>query len=354
MLNNYIINIHEKEKWKKLISHEKCIMASWEYCKIIQDRTGNTAQLFVVECDDTVVVYPILLREIKENELGKYKGQKYWDINTPEYTGPICINEGERHQELGLMFQNMFHDYCMKIGVIAEFAHLNPWHHDRNSLDDKYIETDREIVYIDLTWGEQGLWGRSLTSDTRRQLKQAINAGVKVKRAETETDVLEFHRLYSSTMARRNALKKYYFPEEYFLAFYNTMSNAAAFIIAEYQNKVVAGGLYLQDAKDVYWHLSVMDMEYSHVRPMNACHYEAILWAIRSGKQRLLCGGGYQPDDGVFKFKAGFSPLRVPFKVYKKIHDIEKYEYLSKKWKEQNNDRCLVKNYFPVYRSGNG
>ena len=351
MIRQHVLTTEDSNHWRAALSADECVMGSLEYCRIMERQTGYAARLFVVESADARIVYPFFLRQIPSTNFLLDSNQAFWDTTTPEYTGPMMFGHGQAKELIEAKFKQLFLDFCQEHRIVAEFAHLNPWSLDLGLLDLDCVEVNREIVYVDLTWGKDAIWNRSLSSDTRRQMKQSVKAGVRVRRAESRTDILEFHRLYSSTMKRRGALEKYYFPLEYFLSFFESMANNAFFMLAEYQEQIVAGGLYLQDTNEVYWHLSVMDMEFSQVRPVNAYHYETILWAVNAGKQRLLCGGGYEPGDGVFRFKAGFSPLRAPFKVYKRIHNPEAYAALLRDWSARNGGQDPPCNFFPVYRS---
>jgi lipid II:glycine glycyltransferase (peptidoglycan interpeptide bridge formation enzyme) len=234
---------------------------------------------------------------------------------------------------------------------VAEFAHLNPWHEPEGVLDPACMESNREIVYVDLTWDEERIWRDSLSSDCRRQTKQSQRADVKVRRAESPEDVREFHRLYAQTMQRRDAQERYQFPIEYFLEFYHSMSENAFYVLAEYEGRVVAGGLFFEDRTNVYWHLSAADMEFAQVRPVNAYLFETIRCSLGRGKRRMVLGGGYQPDDGVFRFKANFSRLRERFCTYKRVHDAETYTALTQAWSERYAGHPPQTGFFPSYRS---
>ena len=59
----------------------------------------------------------------------------------------------------------------------------------------------------------------------------------------------------------------------------------------------------------------------------------------------------YQQGDGVFRFKASFSPLRVPFCTYKKVHDAEAYTALACAWSKHHSGAKPDSAFFPAYRS---
>jgi Acetyltransferase (GNAT) domain len=351
MTRPYLLSTSDAEAWKAALPTDSCVMGGLEYVQIQEKYLDQTARLFVSECRDCRVSYPFFLRPVPSNSLLDANGQ--WDTATPEYTGPILICPDGREPEPAFLsdFALDHREFCRSQGIVSEFAHLNPWKARMDLLDPALVEVNREIVYVDLTWGEEAIWSRSLSSDTRRQTRQAFEAGVRVRRADSAEDVLAFHRLHHQTMSRHSAMERYFLPPDYFLAIFETMPKNAFFLLSEYQDRIVAGGLYFQDATDVYWHLSAVDMEFSKVRPVNAYHYESIKQAVRAGKKRLLCGGAFKPGDGVFRFKAGFSPLRVPFKIYKRIHNPEVYAALNAEWSRRHDGLPSESAYFPAYRA---
>lgn len=326
-------------------------MGSLEYVSILEAHTGCPARLLVVELDGAVVAYPFLLRPVSALRFAAGIGESLWDTFTPEYTGPISIGAARDPQAGRSLLGEAFAGYGRENGVVAEFAHMNPWRAAHELLDSAYVADDRELVYIDLSAGKERTWTRSLTSDARRMARRAQAAGVRVRRAETPDDVREFHRLYISTMDRRRARERYYFPLEHFLAFLETMRETAFFVLAEWQGRTVAGGLYLYGGTDVYWHLSAMDMRFAHVAAVNGYVWETICWAIDAGKERMLLGGGYAPGDGIFRFKAGFSPLRARFRTYQRVHDADAHAALVHAWSASHGGRAAPEGYFPSWRA---
>jgi serine/alanine adding enzyme len=351
MIRHYLLTTEDAERWRTALPTETCVMGSLEYVRILERESGYPARLLVVESAGARVAYPFLLRPIARLACASHLAVNGFDTITPEYTGPLRFGTGPLEEGEQVGFADLFASYGAKLGVVAEFAHLSPWESRWELLDPGHVQVDRELVYVDLTMGEEWIWDHSFSSDTRRMTRQARKANVRVRHATSQADVLEFHRLYTSTMDRRAALDRYYYSPEYFLGFFETMSENAFFLLAECEGRPVAGGLYLHDRSCVYWHLSAVDMEFSRARPVNAYHYEAIRWGVREGKARMLCGGGYEPGDGVFRFKAGFSPLRVQFRTYKRVHDQELYDALVTAWSAHHGGVRPASRFFPAYRS---
>jgi hypothetical protein len=351
MRKQHVLSTEDADQWRKFLPADACVMGSVEYLWIMEQQTGCSARLFVVETEGSVIAYPFLVRPIDGLPFATSNFAAQGDTFTPEYTGPLCIPNGSLRDPGKIAFAERFAHYCRQNNIVAEFAHLSPWHDSSYLLDPACVIADREVVHVDLTLGETEIWTKSLTSDTRRQTRQAEKAGVRVRWAESLDDVREFHRLHADTMERREALDRYRIPLEYFVAVFETMPKNAFIALAEYQNRVVAGGLYFYGASDVYWHLSAVDMEFSRLRPVNKFVWETILWAMGEGKQRMLLGGGHEANDGVFHFKAGFSPLRGQFCTYRRIHDEYAYKALTDAWSAFYGTDSSKAGFFPAYRS---
>jgi hypothetical protein len=326
-------------------------MGSVEYLRVLERLSGFAARLYVLETEQAVVCYPFLIRPTDMLPFAVKSTSGMWDTYTPEYTGPLFGRFGNDRVIDHVDFPGVFADYCRQNGIVAEFAHLNPWFATEALLDPDCVVENREVVYVDLAAGETGVWTGSLNSDARRQTRQAGKAGASVRFAETVDDVLEFYRLHVGTMDRLEALERYRIPADYFVDIFETMPTNAFFSLAEYQGRVIAGGLYLHGGSDVYWHLSAVDREYSSVRPVNKYLWETIVWATGAGKRRMLLGGGYRGNDGVFRFKAGYSPLRATFSTYRRVHDRQAFNALNNAWTEYYGKDSAQSNYFPAYRS---
>jgi lipid II:glycine glycyltransferase (peptidoglycan interpeptide bridge formation enzyme) len=261
------------------------------------------------------------------------------------------MTHGEIPETFAADFVRRFEAYCQRQSIVAEFGHLHPWNCRIDCLHVENVVPEREIVYVDLTLTEEQLWHDSFSYACRKNIRRAQNEQVRVFLATQAGDVREFHRIYLQTMQRNQALDKYYFPLDYFLAFFEQMPDRARFALAEQRGQIIAATLYLHDDQDVYSYLGGADQTFQQSRPTNAVVFDTIQWARRSGKRRLILGGGYTPDDGIFRFKSNFSPLRGRFKVYRHIHLPDRFAELCTAWAKHYNCPIPAAGYFPIYRA---
>lgn len=350
MIKTRILTTADADQWRSVLPMDLCVQGSLEYVRICEIQTGWPARLFVIEDERPRAAYPYFLRPISELPFEKGLSEEWFDICTPEYRGPVSLNGGLPPD--GPRFADLFSAHCREQRIVAEFAHLNPWTVPKEWLEPECVQPNREIVYTDLTRDEEWIWNHSFSSDGRRQTKQAQRAGVSVRRASSIADIREFHRIYTETMERRRAHARYFFPAEYFLAFFETMPRNAFYALAEFEGKIVAGGLYFQDQTEVYWHLSAADRSFARVRPVNLYLYETIRSCLGTGRSRMIMGGGYEQGDGVLHFKTNFSPLRAQFATYQRVHHPICYKALTTAWIQWAGGSSLPQaGYFPAYRS---
>jgi hypothetical protein len=347
MTSLHALTTADADRWRALLPAGLSVFGSLEFARISEQHTGYAARLLAFTDEDDVVVYPLLRRPVSELPIAALRDRALWDSVSPEYTGPLA--QRELADESAQRFRAAFGAYCRDERIVAEFAHLHPWRCTATAREHEVF--DREIVYVDLSVPYEELWHRSFAHACRKNIVRARSEDVRVAPATTAEDIREFHRIYSQTMDRRGAMARYCFPLSYFMAFFERMPQHATFLLARHGDHVVAATLYLYDDVDVYSYLGGADHAFQHVRPTNAIVDEAIRRAQDRGQRRLILGGGYRPDDGVFRFKATFSPLQARFHVYRRVHIAEEYARLCGRWSAQYGRDADMRSYFPAYRT---
>ncbi|MDQ3728535.1 MAG: GNAT family N-acetyltransferase [Actinomycetota bacterium] len=313
-----LLNTEDVDEWEQALPASRSAFGSLGFARV-QERSGDvSARLLVSEGSVT----PLLLRPISDTEL--------YDATTPPFTGPIGAGPSESLEAEG---------------IVTEFDHLHPW----DAAPPPEAEADREIVWVDTTQEPEQLRRESFTKAARKNLKRSEEECVDVYEAESAADVAEFHRIYIQTMERNDALRQYFFEVDYFQAIFQEMRGSARFLMAAQDGVVVAATLYLQDAESVYSYLGGADHAYQHLRPTNAVVSRAIERAHSEGKKRLILGGGYTSDDGIFRFKASFSPLRATLRLARRVHRPEDFERLAADWRERN-PGVEESGFFPPWR----
>lgn len=347
-ISTRLIFTDQADLWRSVLPASRSVFGSVEFCSIVQGLQGLRAGLFILAEDRAQIAYPFFLRGTDVLPYSQNRPPE-WDTRTPEYTGPILLEP--INSRVAASFRLSFSRLCAEVGIVAEFAHLHPWEDNLSLLHTSGLQFDREIVYVDLTMPLERMWPESFSHACRKNIRRAQRENVRVYPARTAADVQEFHRIYLDTMDRNLAAEHYYFPLSYFTDLLNALPDNTLMLLAEYKDRVVAGTLYMHDDQNMYSYLGGADHEFQQVRPTNAVVYEAIRWGQAHGKQRLILGGGYRPDDGIFRFKSSFSPLRANFHTYRWIHLPDAYEQLCQAWAAYYAAPLKETRFFPLYRS---
>jgi serine/alanine adding enzyme len=348
MLKEVLYTTDDWSSWRSTLPIQESVFGSVEFATIVQRYRGQKAALYVLQDRNSLIAYPFFFRSIRSPFFGPELDGHLSDTVSPEFTGPIA--PGGSLQSFANEFPRRFSTFASNQRIVTEFIHLHPWKAFTVALLRECLQFNREIAYVDLTWPEQQLWRTSFSHACRKNINRSQREHVRVFEAQTMGDIRDFHRLYTQTMNSRNALKHYYYSLDYFSAIFEQLRGSARFVLAEYKNQMVAGTLYLHDRDDVYSYLGGADMNFQHVRPTNAVIYDTILWGKQEGKRRLILGGGYLPNDGIFRFKSSFSPERARFFVYKRVHLPEQYAALCRYWSRTYGQDSQAVAYFPTYR----
>lgn len=346
MLREHYLTTSDYEMWQKYLPASRSVFGSIGYARVCEQYRESSPRLYVVASENASICYPLLLRSTNALPFAAGPDDK-WDSTTPDFTGPLLTGTDDRLVEA---FPRRRDAVFQSEKIVAEFAHLHPWSAARAVLDPQGLVYDRDIVWVDLTLDSEELWRKQLRYSTRKQIATSVKSGVRVFASSTDDHLHEFQRIYEGTMRRNHAQPSYYFPLNFYRAFHEELPENARFVFAEYKDQIVAAMLYLHDDTDVFGFLGGADAAFLSVRPMNAVIWSTIQSTREAGKKRLILGGGYKGDDGILHFKSGFSPLRQPFHIYRRIHLEQDYAFLERQCREYYRVAELGPGYFPSYR----
>lgn len=340
-----LLTTADASEWEAALPASRSAFGSLGFARVQERAGGPEPRLLIADTDACRVAYPLGLRSLGDLPFTAKSQAARADSVSPPFTGPIVL-EGEASPEPSDATEEIA-TLLHAEGVVAEFAHLHPWGSEPALVGGG--EPDREIVWVDVAQDAERLW-ESYSKACRKNIRRAEREGVAVRAATTPGDVAEFHRIYTATMERNQATEAYFFGEPYFQAIFEEMPDSARFVLAERGSEAIAATLYLHDAESVYSYLGGADHAHQQVRPTNAVVHDTIAWAQANGKKRLVLGGGYRTGDGIFRFKASFSPLRASLELVRRVHFPEDYAALVAAWRRRYGATTPEGGFFPAYR----
>lgn len=338
----------DADAWRAALPASRSAFGSVELARAIERSGGPRGSLLVAEAGGARLAWPFQLRGMDDLPFAAPPAlADLLDATTPPFTGPYGEHAGGV-EELALLAGEVDRAFEQR-RVVAGFSHIHPFAAQSGLVADP--RPDREIVWVDTTLDPDELWRTSYSKACRKNVNRAEREGVTVRAAETEADVAELHRIYLATMERNRAHPSYHFGLERFLAIFAEMPANARFALAEHRGRTVAATLYLHDDEDVYSYLGGADHAHQHLRPTNAVVHATIAWAREQGKRRLILGGGYRPGDGIFRFKASFSPRRATLELERRIELEREYGELVRAWRRHHGPAADPGDWFPAYRA---
>jgi hypothetical protein len=344
-IREYLLTTTDQDLWRKYLPERRSVYGSLGNAMICESLLHQQARLHVIESEEGWIANPLQLRPLSQLPF-QIETAARWDCASPEYTGPQVFGNDDR---LAQIYPEASAALARREGVVAEFAHLHPWSGGEQLRADG-SSFNREIIWCDSTVHPENFRRNHLEYRCRKSLNKAERHGLRIVEAESPEDIRQFARIYRETMARNNAEGRSLFPDEYFVAFRRWLPLNSRFTLTVYQDTVIGALFILFDDDDVYAYRGGSDIAFHHLNPATFQIWDAICWAHRTGRKRVILGGGFVPNDGIHHFKSSFSPLRQPFHIYKKVHRLEDYARLEDACRGfyELGDEPI--SYFPSYR----
>jgi lipid II:glycine glycyltransferase (peptidoglycan interpeptide bridge formation enzyme) len=340
----------EREKWRAVCQSFKDMDIFYypEYVYLFELKGDGKAQCFVYYDENGIVISPFLKRQINEVECFSALSDNIMDISSPYgYAGYL-----RNHDQVDMnKFYEIFKDYCKKNNVVSEFIRFHPLI-DNLSYSPVEIASHKvnETVIINLSLTPEEIW-QNLTPSCRNKVRKARKAELAVVQDKQFENLDKFHKLYTNTMERLGAQQYYFFPLEWFYSLVELLENDVALFHTRWENTIIMSGLFLLSDQYIHYYLSGSDYGLSHLPANNLLLFEVALWAKNRGINFFHLGGGSQPKDNLFKFKASFSPLRASYHIGKVIHSSEIYKHLCGIRSSVGKSGADEKDFFPAYRN---
>jgi hypothetical protein len=328
------------------------VFAHPAYVSLYADGEERRAMAALFRDGENTVLYPFILQSLGTDEWSPGAAAAA-DIITPYgYGGPFCWGRGER-LTTATSFWAHFQPWADAQGVVSEFVRfalfpdelLLPYPGER---EERLLNVVRELdTDLDAMWMD-------FEHKVRKNVQKARRSGIVVEHDATAARLSDFLRIYGHTMDRRSANETYYFSEEFFERIRDELAGQYMFFHALIDNRVISTELVLVSEENVYSFLGGTESDAFQLRPNDLLKYEIIAWAKANGKKRFVLGGGYQPDDGIFRYKLAFAPGgTTPFFVGRRVFDGIQYESLVRQHERQLEARGDTPRvgFFPAYRA---
>ena len=350
--------------WQRLLARmkqqDRDIHFTVEYARAYERSYGCKALLAVYGKEDRFVLMPFVLRDVRKLPFMAQSGLDgpVYDV-TSMYTfgGPLaCLGE-ESQNFMHYCFQRAFAEYCLANRIVTQFTSFHPLlenHRGPQSTGLVEVKGRKQVVWVDLRGNGDTLLS-TFARNHRRSIAHARQLGVVARpQVPNASAVGEFAKLYSTTMRRLGASDRWTLPDSYLDDFIACLGpDRISFFNAEYEGSVFASALVLLCDNTAYHHFIGSREDGLRMCTNHLLVYELCLWAKARGCSRLFLGGGFEPEDGIFRFKAGFSRERAWLYTANAIYDEPLYRQLCEArelWDRAQGISSKSYDFFPAYR----
>ena len=333
-----------------------------QYARIYERTYGHEPFLAFFGDSEHYVVQAFIKRALNGLPFLEERGtnERYFDIASQYgYGGPAWRAQGL--DEAVSLYRGMRHElaaWCIEQRIATEFVNLHPLLENECVVAAAgiAISPEKQVVYIDCAAGETTLWA-GMNRGHKSNLQRARKSGIRVTKVEPSAhNVAEFARLYYLTMDRNRAAERWYFPERYFTECVAQLGvDRVSLFFATTADALASAYLLMHDFGVAYYHFAGSDPRFFELRANNAIMYETALWATRAGFRKYHLGGGVgaSEEDSLFRFKAGFSPLRATLFSYGIVHHEAMYRELCElktRHEIATAGAASGSGFFPTYR----
>jgi hypothetical protein len=334
-----------------------------QYAAIYRDTYGYEPFLAFFEGDGGFVLQPFVRRALQGLPFltSVDNADSYGDLTNPYgYGGPICRSSSPAAaSDLYRRFSDVLDGWCEDHYIASEFTSLHPFmvNHQLSLVENVVSAShEKDVVFLDLQTSAAEIWN-GLRKGHRSSINAARRSGAFVERVDADAANLRlFNEMYYVTMERRQAAARWFFPETYFANCVACLgSNRTSLFFASVGGHVESACFLIHDVGTAYYHFAATRAKYPELGVNNLMVYEVAIWAKKAGYVRFHLGGGVtgRLDDGLLRFKGGFSPKRAPLYTYFRIRDHREYEHLCelKRAHELKTAGVLSQSDFlPLYR----
>jgi hypothetical protein len=153
----------------------------------------------------------------------------------------------------------------------------------------------------------------------RGAVRKARKLGVTVRETEDEADLRTFYRLYLAAMKSFSST-----PKPYSLFRYLQTSPIARFVVAEVNDQITGGVLFLHFNYSVRMWCGASDPNFLSYRPNNAIIDYIVQWSCKNNYPCVDFGATPPEREDLVAFKEGWRAERAWFYTFTKLHSSRK------------------------------
>jgi len=297
-----IVNPLNHPQWDDLVlSHRECsFFHSSAWARVLFESYGYTPVYFAVyHSDHLLALMPIM-------EVNSFlTGKRGVSLPFTDYSNPIVDGNIEPQALLTQVLQHGKQSGWKFLELRMGNSSLPP--------------ASPSLTYVghtlDLTGTAEQIFSR-FRSNTRRNIRKALQEGVEVKIASSPDSIKEFYRLNCLTRKEHGLPPQ---PYEFFKNIFRHVlrKGFGSVILASYRGKTIAGSVFFHFGRKALYKYGASDRAYQSLRANNLVMWEAIQGYAQRGYQSLCFGRTEMENQGLLQFKSGWGTTEHLIRYYR-------------------------------------
>jgi hypothetical protein len=353
------ISARSSQEWNDAIDLDHTETSFTAEYHVMSERIwGGEAFLAVIESEGNRLVWPYVLYAIP-GVAGA------WDVNSAYgFVGPL-VRMAESPSDPHFVDKAL--DHLMRRwreeGIVSAFTRFCPFHGNHAPIErclqaNRYVngsvEMTGNIVVIDANQTPEHRW-RDLRSSLKKEIRKAEERGFAGEYDPNWERFEDFLAIYESVGDRNEFSARHRLTREDFLMMRDCLgANMAMFHVMD-NGRVAASALCLASGGILHGYFGGPHPDYLRLGAYKFLLKFIADSAPERGFRYLNIGGGRGGSDvdDLYRFKCGFSSLRLPFYVGRLIVNSEKYKELTLELAHRYRKEGLEPSphFFPAYRS---
>lgn len=330
------------DKLNQFTPDKQDVYFSESYVKLYENAIDK-AVCIVATDDDFCVLIPILRREIQPG---------YFDFETPYGYGGFIANKTDAGKINEAIEQ--IKNYLAQNNYVAGFIRFHPLLRNANMCREQVqVVDDRYTIAIDLKPDLNEIWLEQVHTKNRNTIRKAEKRGLTFVADHDFEYMDDFIRLYNKTMDKLGADNFYYFDNQYYLKWLETLKTNSFLAVVKLQDKVISACIVMYQKQWAHYHLSGSDRDFLNLEPNNFMLWNAAMELKKLGAEQFHLGGGIDanPENTLLKFKERFSTNKYMFSFGKMIFNNDLYNQLCMDWERLNAGKTeYFKHFLLKYR----
>lgn len=323
----YRIEIAEekhKEEWNEVVhnSINGTLYQTWEWIETIKVGFDEQIIRLILKKNDRIIgVFPLVIRPntkilkfLKRIAFFKTLYSPY--INLWGYGGPCFIFDEATSDNLKIILDYL--DKKVNNNNTLLGYRIMPFNDELfKSLPDSFRRIKWQTSFLDIEQGTEFVWTR-IKKQHRNSIRKSEKLGVIIKKVEKREEINEIYntiwqdliQYLDKTEDKPLVYSPKYTPCSYFQAVFNILVplDLAEIYFAEFEGRKIAFSLILYYKDMIILQHEAFIRKYQFLKPNNLLLWKIIEDGSRRGYKIFdLAGMPFNEQDGVYKFKAGWS-----------------------------------------------